>query len=165
MELLYFPDVVPAGSAPAPLNAFTVDVEDYYHVTGFEHRVSRSQWDSFESRVEPSTRRLLDRLDESGVKATFFVLGWVAERHRRLVRAIHDAGHEVGCHSYWHRLIYQQTPDEFRADLRRGRDALEDIHLLVAVQASRNAADYKKAREIGNKYAKFRAYAVEGLPQ
>ncbi len=75
-------------------------------------------------------------LTNIGVTATFFVLGWVAERHPRLVRAIHDAGHEIGCHSYWHRLIYQQTPEEFRADLRRGRDVLEDI-LGIPVRAYR----------------------------
>src|SRR5271167_2484491 len=99
------------------VNALTIDVEDYYHVSGFEGCVARAQWDGFESRVESSTRRLLDRLDEAGVKATFFVLGWVGERRPRLVRAIAAAGHEIGCHSYWHRLIYEQTPVEFRADL------------------------------------------------
>ena len=118
------------------LNALTIDVEDYYHVSGFEGCVSRAQWDSFESRVVASTRRLLDRLDEAGVTATFFVLGWVAKRNPRLVRAIHDAGHEIGCHSYWHHLIYEQTPVEFRADLRRGRDVLEDA-LGLPVRAYR----------------------------
>jgi polysaccharide deacetylase family protein (PEP-CTERM system associated) len=109
------------------LNALTIDVEDYYHVSGFERIVSRAQWDSFESRIEESTRRLLEILDRAGVRATFFILGWVAERHPQLVRAIDESGHEIGCHSYWHRLIYEQTPDEFRDDLRRGRSVLEDI--------------------------------------
>jgi polysaccharide deacetylase family protein (PEP-CTERM system associated) len=115
------------ATATRTQNALTIDVEDYYHVSGFEHCVSRSQWARFESRVEASTRRLLDLLDESETRATFFVLGWVADRHPRLVRAIAAAGHEVGCHSYWHRLIYEQTPAEFRADLRRGRDVLERL--------------------------------------
>jgi polysaccharide deacetylase family protein (PEP-CTERM system associated) len=117
----------PAAEQTQIRNALTIDVEDYYHVSGFEHCVSRSQWSRFESRVERSTHRLLDRLDEAGTTATFFVLGWVAQRHPRLVRAIAAAGHELGCHSYWHRLIHEQTPAEFRLDLRRGRDVLHNI--------------------------------------
>jgi polysaccharide deacetylase family protein (PEP-CTERM system associated) len=108
------------------LNALTIDVEDYYHVSGFEHCIDRRDWDSFESRVGPSTERLLDCLEAADVRATFFVLGWVAERQPSLVRAIRAAGHEVGCHSYAHRLVYEQTPAEFRADLRRGLRTLED---------------------------------------
>jgi polysaccharide deacetylase family protein (PEP-CTERM system associated) len=109
------------------LNALTIDVEDYYHVTGFEGCAPRARWDEFPARVEIGTHRILEQLDRAGVRATFFVLGWVAERQPALVRAIHAAGHEIGCHSYWHRLIYTQTPDEFRADLRRGRDVLQDL--------------------------------------
>jgi polysaccharide deacetylase family protein (PEP-CTERM system associated) len=109
------------------LNALTIDVEDYYHVSGFEGCVSRSQWDDFEPRVGGNTERLLDLLDAAGVRATFFVLGWVAERQPRLVRAIRDGGHEVASHGYEHRLVYQQTPFEFRADVRRARTILEDI--------------------------------------
>jgi polysaccharide deacetylase family protein (PEP-CTERM system associated) len=110
-----------------PLNALTIDVEDYYHVTGFEHFVDRSRWGDFESRVESNTRRLLERLAAAGVRATFFVLGWVAQRFPELVRAIQLGGHEIGCHSYWHRLIYQQTPQQFRADVRLARNVLQDI--------------------------------------
>ena len=119
----------PAGQATerAILNALTIDVEDYYHVSGFEGRVDRARWDEYPSRVGPNTRRLLDLLAAAGVRATFFVLGWVAERQPGLVRAIRRDGHEVGCHSYWHRLIYAQTPAEFRADLCRARDVLQDI--------------------------------------
>ena len=108
-------------AAPRPLlNALTIDVEDYYHVTGFEGCVSRRQWDDFSPRVGDSTRHLLDRLDEAGVQATFFILGWVAERQPDLICTIRAAGHEIGCHSYAHRLIYEQTPREFRLDLRQG---------------------------------------------
>lgn len=109
------------------LNALTVDVEDYYHVAAFDSVVRRADWDRYESRVVASTERVLRALDEASVRATFFVLGWVAERHPELVRTIRRAGHEVGCHSYWHRLIYTQTPDEFRVDLRQARDVLQDI--------------------------------------
>jgi polysaccharide deacetylase family protein (PEP-CTERM system associated) len=116
-------------AAPVPaavLNALTIDVEDYYHVSGFESCVERRDWHRFESRVEASTRRLLELLADAGVRATFFVLGWLADRHPGLVRAIADAGHEVGCHSYWHRLVYTLTPEQFRTDLHRARSAIED---------------------------------------
>ena len=117
-----------APIAPRPLlNALTIDVEDYFHVSGFERCVPRRQWDDFPSRVSGSTLRVLDRLAEAGVRGTFFILGWVAERHPALVRAIHAAGHEIGCHSYAHDLIYEQTPELFRSDLRLARLILEDI--------------------------------------
>jgi polysaccharide deacetylase family protein (PEP-CTERM system associated) len=128
--------LTPPARPGVVLNALTVDVEDYYHVSGFEHCVGRAKWDGFESRVEASTCRVLARLADAGVRGTFFVLGWVAQRHPRLVRAIRAGGHEVGCHGYWHRLIYDQTPDEFRADLCRARDVLQDI-LGEAVTAYR----------------------------
>jgi polysaccharide deacetylase family protein (PEP-CTERM system associated) len=108
------------------INAFTVDVEDYFQVSGFERQIRRDEWDRYESRVVANTQRVLRLLERHQVRATFFVLGWVAERYPGLVREIHRHGHEIGSHSYWHRLIYQQTPEEFRADLRRSRDVLED---------------------------------------
>jgi polysaccharide deacetylase family protein (PEP-CTERM system associated) len=109
------------------LNALTIDVEDYYHVTAFEEQVPRRQWDQYPSRVVVNTRRLLRLLARHEVRATFFVLGWVGRRFPALVREIADAGHEVGCHGYWHRLIYRMTPDEFRRDLRQARVVLEDV--------------------------------------
>src|SRR5262245_18680555 len=108
------------------LNALTVDVEDYYHVSGFENCVARDDWGRLESRIEFSTHKILDILDRAGARATFFVLGWVGDRHAELVRSIRAAGHEVGSHSYWHRLVYAQDVEAFRADLRRGRHVLED---------------------------------------
>jgi polysaccharide deacetylase family protein (PEP-CTERM system associated) len=109
------------------INAFTVDVEDYYQVSAFERHVSRDQWDQYESRVVASTRRMLDLLERHDVKATFFILGWVGEHYPQLVREIHQAGHEIASHGYWHRLIYNQTPEEFRDDIRLSREVLEDI--------------------------------------
>lgn len=106
-------------------NALTIDVEDYYHVSGFERGIPRSAWDDYPSRVVDNTQRLLDRLERHSVRATFFVLGWVAERFPELVRRIDRAGHELASHSFWHRLVYELTPDEFRADLRRSRAAIE----------------------------------------
>jgi polysaccharide deacetylase family protein (PEP-CTERM system associated) len=108
-------------------NALTIDVEDYYHVSAFESRIHRDVWDELESRVERSTGRILDILEKAGVRATFFVLGWVARKCPALVRAIRRAGHEIGCHSFWHRLVYRQTPQQFREDLRRARGTLESM--------------------------------------
>ena len=108
------------------VNAMSVDVEDYFQVSAFDAVVRRDAWDGFESRVEANTERLLRLFDDCRVKATFFTLGWVAERHRDLVRRIVSAGHEIASHGYGHRLIYEQTPDEFRTDLRRSKAILED---------------------------------------
>lgn len=107
------------------VNAMTVDVEDYFQVSAFDDVVSRADWDGMESRVVRNTERLLDLFAEFGVRATFFVLGWVAERQPALVRSIAERGHEIASHGYGHRLIYTQTADQFRADLRRGRDVIE----------------------------------------
>ncbi len=109
------------------INAFTVDVEDYFHVQAFERHIDRASWPQFEGRVVGSTHRLLALLDRHAVRGTFFVLGWVAQRFADLVRQIRAAGHDVGTHSYWHRLVYEQTPDEFRRDLRDSKAVLEDI--------------------------------------
>jgi polysaccharide deacetylase family protein (PEP-CTERM system associated) len=109
------------------LNALTVDVEDYFQVSAFERQVRREDWDRYESRVVPNTKRILALLGRHQVKATFFILGWVAERFPDLVGEIQGAGHEIGSHGYWHRLIYDQAPDEFRHDLCRARDVLEGI--------------------------------------
>ena len=111
----------------SPINAFTVDVEDYFQVTAFEKHIARSQWDQYESRVVANTQRILRQLSRHNVQATFFVLGWVADRYPQLVHEIHRSGHEIGSHSYWHRLIYDLSPEEFRDDLRRSRDVLENL--------------------------------------
>jgi polysaccharide deacetylase family protein (PEP-CTERM system associated) len=108
------------------LNAFTVDVEDYYQVSAFERTIDRGQWDRYDSRVVENTQRVLDLLDRHQTHATFFVLGWIAQRWPNLVREIHHRGHEIGSHSYWHRLIYDLSPTGFRNDLRRSRDVLQD---------------------------------------
>ncbi len=109
------------------VNAFTVDVEDYYHVSAFSENVRFSDWGSMESRVSGNTYRILDLLDHYQVRATFFVLAWVAERRPELVRDIQRAGHEIGNHSYRHELVYRMTPEEFRDDLILSCKILEDI--------------------------------------
>jgi polysaccharide deacetylase family protein (PEP-CTERM system associated) len=108
-------------------NALTFDVEDYFQVSAFEKVVDRTQWNTFSSRVERNTDRILSILEEAGVKATFFVLGWIGERYPALVKRIHERGHEVACHGYSHRLVYEQTPVEFREETQRAKHLLEDI--------------------------------------
>jgi polysaccharide deacetylase family protein (PEP-CTERM system associated) len=109
------------------LNALTIDVEDYYMVSAFADVVSFEEWGSFESRLERSTFKVLDILDEQNVKATFFTLGWVAEHHPGVVREIHARGHEVASHGYNHRLAYELSPEEFREDTRRSKGLIEGI--------------------------------------
>jgi polysaccharide deacetylase family protein (PEP-CTERM system associated) len=104
----------------------TIDVEDYYHVSAFEAVVPFADWDRYESRVEKNTHRLLDLLDAHTTKATFFVLGWVAERHPGLVRTLAARGHEVASHGYAHQRVYTQTPEQFRTETRRSKLLLED---------------------------------------
>jgi polysaccharide deacetylase family protein (PEP-CTERM system associated) len=107
------------------VNAMTIDVEDYFHVSVFDGVVPRHQWDGLESRVCANTERMLEILDERNVRATFFILGWVAERFPGLVRRIAWAGHEIASHGYAHRLVYDQTPAAFRDDVRRAKALLE----------------------------------------
>src|SRR5436190_16855085 len=109
-----------------PTNIMSVDVEDYFQVEAFAGVISRSDWDQYPTRVEANTRRILDLLERLGVRSTFFILGWVAERYPALVREIVERGHEPACHSYWHRLIYTLSPSELREDLRRSKSAIED---------------------------------------
>jgi len=114
------------GPPASPVNAFTVDVEDYFHVAALASAVSRDSWSRRECRVERNTERLLSLLAERGVAGTFFVLGWVAERYPQLVRRIAAGGHEVACHGYSHQLIYEQTPAVFHEETARAKGLLED---------------------------------------
>lgn len=109
------------------LNALSIDVEDYFHVSAFEHVISMREWPTFESRVQRNVEHILHMLDESEVRATFFVLGWVAERFPALVRRIGQCGHEIACHGYAHQLVYRQDPQMFRNDVRQCLHHLEDI--------------------------------------
>jgi polysaccharide deacetylase family protein (PEP-CTERM system associated) len=120
------PSVTQAASGTDVVNVMSIDVEDYFHVSVFDGLVPRSRWDAMESRVVANTERLLDLFDEFSVRSTFFVLGWVAERHPGLVRTIVRRGHELASHGYAHRLIYDQTPAAFREDVRRAKQLLED---------------------------------------
>jgi polysaccharide deacetylase family protein (PEP-CTERM system associated) len=109
------------------LNAFTVDVEDYFQVAALASAIDRGSWPKRESRVERNTSVLLELLSEHGIRGTFFVLGWIAERHSSLIRRIAAEGHEIACHGFSHQLIYTQTPDEFREETARSKRMLEDL--------------------------------------
>jgi polysaccharide deacetylase family protein (PEP-CTERM system associated) len=103
----------------------TVDVEDYFQVEAFTNTVSRADWNRYPSRVVDNCERLLDMFARYGARATFFVLGWVADRFPGIVRRIHERGHELACHSYWHRRIDTLTPGEFQSDTRLACQAIE----------------------------------------
>ena len=116
---------VPSRAAGQPRNVFTVDLEEWFHVCGVGGALAPGNWDRLPSRVERTTRVLLDLLSDVGVPATFFAVGWVAERHPGLIARIRDAGHDVGSHGYAHQRAYDLGPDAFRADLRASVKALE----------------------------------------
>jgi len=112
--------------ANAIINAFTVDVEDYFHVSAYAGVVDREQWAKLPSRVARNTETLTSLLDEAGVRGTFFVLGWVAEHYPDVVRQISAAGHEVACHGLSHDLVYRQGLDKFRDETKRAKALIED---------------------------------------
>lgn len=106
------------------INALSIDLEDWYHST-LNAELQLDRWPTYEDRIKMTTDHLLAILDEADVRATFFILGYVAEHSPDLIRKIAAAGHEIGAHGYAHRLVYRLTPEEFRQDLVRGRDAIE----------------------------------------
>jgi len=108
------------------LNAVSIDVEDYFQVRSFEHRISFSSWDSFDTRFERNTKDVLELLERNGTKGTFFVLGWNAKKDPNLVREIAGAGHEIASHGWSHRLVYHLDRSEFREDVVRTKSLLED---------------------------------------
>lgn len=108
-------------------NAMTVDVEDYFQVSAFEGVIQRSQWNSIPCRVEANVDRILELFARYDVKATFFTLGWIAERYPTLIRKIIDQGHELASHGWEHTRVINQRPDEFREDVRKTKHLLEDL--------------------------------------
>ena len=107
-------------------HVLSVDVEDYFQVEAFAGSVQRESWDRWPSRVVANTQRILDLFAQYNAKATFFFVGWVAARFPHLVREVQSHGHELACHSYWHRTVYSLTPDEFRKDTRQAKRTIED---------------------------------------
>jgi polysaccharide deacetylase family protein (PEP-CTERM system associated) len=121
------PTIVDAPATAAQRNIMTVDVEDYFHAEALLSCFPREDWNGLESRVEANVDRLLALFDDANVSATFFILGWVAERHPRLVQRIADDGHEIACHGYEHKRIDRQRKDEFAEDLHRATSILEEL--------------------------------------
>jgi polysaccharide deacetylase family protein (PEP-CTERM system associated) len=115
------------SEARAQANALTIDLEEYFQVSGFAGAIAPSDWATLPSRIEPQTDRLLAMLEGAKARATFFALGWVAERHPALIRRIVEAGHEIGSHGWAHKRVRGQTEAEFAEDARRSRALLEDV--------------------------------------
>ena len=107
--------------------AMTVDVEDYFHVAAFENTINPSEWNAYETRVVQNTETLLSLFNRKNIKATFFILGWVAERYPELVHSIASEEHEIASHGYSHQIIYKQQPDTFKEEAIRSKKLLEDI--------------------------------------
>jgi polysaccharide deacetylase family protein (PEP-CTERM system associated) len=109
----------------------SVDVEDYFQVGAFEHTIARADWERWPCRVEANIERILTLFERHGIKATFFTLGWIAERYPQMVRGIVDAGHELASHGYGHQRATALTAAEFREDVTRAKSLLEDIGGVV----------------------------------
>jgi polysaccharide deacetylase family protein (PEP-CTERM system associated) len=119
--------VVPTRIPLPARAAMSVDVEDWFQVENLRPAISRASWEARERRVERNTMRILELLEEHGARSTFFILGWIAERHRGLIRRIAEAGHEIASHGYGHDLLYTLSQSEFRADVDRCKKILEDV--------------------------------------
>ena len=109
------------------INAMSIDVEEHFQVSAFEGHIDRGTWDRHPSRIEQNVERILELLDDHGTNATFFILGWIAQRHPQLVERIANAGHEVASHGFNHVRVTSQTPAEFRQDVEDTKRVLEDI--------------------------------------
>lgn len=108
-------------------NYLTIDVEDYFQVAAFEKQIAPDEWLRFESRVHANTGSILDILAARQIKATFFIVGWIAEKYPELVKEISGQGHEIACHSYKHQRIQALSKEAFREDTRKSKEILEDI--------------------------------------
>lgn len=108
-------------------NALTVDIEDWFHVWVFRNLIPFKEWDKQESRILSNVIKVLNILEEYEIKATFFILGWIAEKYPEIVIAIKEQGHEIGCHGYAHKIVYQQTKEEFSEDLDKALQIIENI--------------------------------------
>jgi polysaccharide deacetylase family protein (PEP-CTERM system associated) len=118
---------MPGNRASSIAGAMTVDVEDYFQVAAFAALVKRTDWIHYPCRVERNVDRILGMFAESGVSATFFTLGWIAERYPTVIRQIVDEGHELASHGYEHAKVHTQKPEDFREDIRKTKSILENI--------------------------------------
>ncbi len=160
-------------------NILSFDIEEHFQVSGLAAAISRDQWDSFPSRVESSTLKVLDILERHNTKATFFILGWIAERHPKLIEAIDKAGHEIANHGFDHKLVYDMTVEQFADDVKRTDTFLKEItgKEVLGYRApsfSIGAGDndqFKALADLGYKYDSslfpmkhFRYAAAESVP-
>jgi polysaccharide deacetylase family protein (PEP-CTERM system associated) len=120
------PFPVPPSGEPAVVNGLSVDVEDWFQVGAFEDVIARGEWESIKTRVEDNVYRVIDLFAEADVRATFFTLGWVAQRHPNMIRRIVDAGHEIASHGYDHARVFTFSPAEFAEDIRKAREVIEN---------------------------------------
>src|SRR5262252_7291590 len=120
-------DPIPVLPGMAICNALTIDVEDYFQVSAMAPYIARSEWDARECRVEQNVERILRMLEDYGSRATFFTLGWVAERYPQMVRHIVEKGHELASHGFAHHRATQQTPAAFFSDIQLAKVVLEDV--------------------------------------
>ena len=109
------------------LNALTIDLEDWFHICNIKSGYTIKDWDNLESRVEKNTKKILEILKKNGAKATFFILGWIAERYPHIIKTIVEEGHEIASHGYAHNLVYNKSPEEFRKDLRKSLHIISKI--------------------------------------
>jgi len=143
------------------INAMSIDVEDYFQVSAFEPYVAKNQWDNLPHRVENNTYKILDILDDKQIKATFFTLGWIAERYPSIVKRIVSDGHELACHGYEHIRVTEQTPEQFKSDVYKAKNILEqftgkEIKGYRAASYSINASNLwalNVLQELGFKYS------------
>ncbi len=118
----------PNGDHDGPLNAFCVDLEEWFHICAADTPYNDPEtWDDAPAHVVEDTEVLMRLLDETGAKGTFLTVGWVADKYPELIKRLADAGHEIGCHTYFHRVVFEQTPEEFEADIERCLTSLRDI--------------------------------------
>ncbi len=108
------------------MKILTFDIEEWFHILDNNSTKTEKEWTQFPSRIEENVDRILDLLDRKNQSATFFCLGWVAQKYPGVVRKVADKGHEIGCHSHMHQLVYEQTPEQFRADLHDAIHSIED---------------------------------------
>lgn len=109
------------------MKVLTFDIEEWYHILDNDSTKTEKQWTNFESRIHQNMDRILGMLESKNQKATFFCLGWIAERYPEVIQEIDKLGHEIGSHSHLHQLVYEQRPDDFKTDLKRSINCIEDI--------------------------------------
>ena len=156
------------GQALPQKQVMTVDVEDYFHVSAFENTIDKGNWNSLELRVEKNTYRLLELFEQKQAKCTFFTLGWVAERCPNLIKAIVEQGHELASHGYSHQRATIMTPEEFRADVYKSKQVLEDAagEEIIGYRApsfsfnDSNTWVYEILKELGFEYSSS-TYPIE----